>query len=461
VYVTATPYVITATPEGNIPTNTPASFITNTPVSTDIVVTETPTPTATTTEEETPTREVNAQFRISYNINARAVDDWSRLWAHVEITRPASLLFMDGLLEACQAMQRLPDTIVIHRNYSAAEGDEWQFRNAGEWVAQWDNENKGLPVECRGMVRYSTNEPSFGDVGAWIQSEIDLMREAQGKGIRVMVGNLGVGRLPDWAVEGGLFDEWLIAVVDGGHIIGAHEYTQPVLVNGIGLYSREQMTSAEAMHPRNWVAAAEIAYLPFTSQSLDELDPITSPFGVYEQALAAENAPVVAQSSTSCGRLPAYWHILRTTWLLLRAECIGIDTDDITIINGEGLWDRTDDLNIPGVIEPIKDLERDFGVPRYFRDMRGVNSYVNLWNAWYPFWTTSESIVCQLVWWDAIAPSAYNSVNIFAWNRNRDWWSFDMSGAEGDYLYEVHRHLEYWSQGGDMHEICGDYAWAA
>lgn len=447
VYITATP--------GNV---SPTAVATE---DNDPTETATASPSATATEEETPTREVNAQFRISYNVNARAVGDWNRLWAHLEALQPASVLFMDGLLEACQAMQRLPDALVIHRAYSSAEGDEWRMRNAGEWVAQWDNENKDLPVECRGLVRYATNEPSFGDVGAWIQSEIDLMLASEAVGIRVMVGNLGVGRLPDWAVTGGLFDEWLRTVVAGEHIIGAHEYTQPIIPNGVGIYSREQMTNRDAMHPRNWVTSLPIAYLPFSSQSLDDLDPITSPFGIYEQAVAALDAPTVAQSALCGGQLPPYWHILRTTWLVLRADCIGIDTADITIINGEGLWDRTDDLNIPGVIEPIKALERDFGIPRYTRDMRGINSYVELLNEWYPFWTTAESIVCQIVWWNHIAPSQYHSVTIFAWNRNPDWWSFDMSGAEGDYLYDVQALLEDMAQGRDMREICGDYVWAA
>lgn len=450
-YITATPNAVTATP----------TVVTAEPTI-EIEATESATAAPTATIDPTPTREVNAQFRISLNVNARAVDNWDYFWQFVEDIQPASLLFMDGILEACDAAQRFPDMIIIHRNFSGAEGDEWfVFPNEHEWVARWQSENAGLPEECQDIIRYATNEASFGDIAQYLQSEVELMDAAASVGIRVVVGNFGVGRIPDWAVNAGLFDEWLRAVVRDNHIIGAHEYAQPIIPNGVGVFSREQMTDANAMHPRNWPTELPIAYLPFSAQSIDDLDPITSPFGEYQQALSALDAPILSQSVVCGGRLPSYWHVLRTTWLLLRAECIGLDADSITIINTEGLWDRTDDLNIAGVIEPIKTLEQQFGLSQYLNDMRGVNTYIRLYETWYPFWTPAEAIVCQLVWWDYIAPHQYNSVNLFTWSRNRDWWSFDLSGAEGDYLAEVHDLLIDWSNDGDMQAVCGDYIWAA
>lgn len=454
---------ITATPSENDgvfdSTHTPV------PIETD-GVDAVPTIRPTATVEPTPTREVLEKtelFRVSFNINARAVPDWNRLWDVLERLDPSTIFVMDGITEACQAQQRHPDAIVIHRNFSSFEGSEWINRpNEHEWVARWQGENNNLPPECQDIVRYLTNEPSFGDVAQWAQSEIEIMDASASAGIRVAAGNLGVGRLPDWAVNGGLLDEWLRAVVRGNHIIGAHEYAQPIIPNGIGVYSREQMVDAGAMHPDNWATSASVAYLPFASQNIDELDPVTSPFGEYQQALSALDAPILAQSVQCGGRMPPYWHVLRTSWLILRAECLeDIDANDLVIVNTEGLWDRTDDLNIPDGFQPIAILEERYGMQQYTNDMRGVNSYVDLYADWYPFWTAEEAIVCQLVWWDFIAPAQYIGVNLFAWNRNPDWWSFDFSGPEGAYLYDLHELLEYWATGGDMQAVCGDYAWAA
>src|SRR5690606_4782875 len=102
------------------------------------------------------------------------------------------------------------------------------------------------------------------------------------EGIRLSVGNFAVGTLPDWAVNAGLFDEWLRAVIRGNHVIGAHEYTTGILPFGVGVYSREQLVSPEAMHPDNWITDLPIAYLPFSAQS--GYHPLTSSFGAYESS---------------------------------------------------------------------------------------------------------------------------------------------------------------------------------
>ena len=145
--------------------------------------------------------------RISYNINGVDVPDWDYLWAHLEAIQPTSLLIMDNIFRACEAAQRLPNTIVIHRDYSALEGDEWLLRpNPQDWLVRWRGEG------CYEVIRYATNEPSLHNLEGFIASEIALMDAADSEGIRLCVGNFGVGTLPHWAVEGGLFDDWLRAV---------------------------------------------------------------------------------------------------------------------------------------------------------------------------------------------------------------------------------------------------------
>ena len=64
-------------------------------------------------------------------------------------------------------------------------------------------------------------------------------------------------------------------------------------------------------------------------------------------------------------------------------------------------------------------------------------------------------------WWDFVAPANYEGVAIFTWSTNRDWMSFDASGLEDGDLYAMHDLLEFWSAGGAMQSVCGDYEWAA
>lgn len=450
IVVTATPVSVTATATIE-PSTTPSATWTATATETS-TATASPTPsaTATATEDPTPTQEIG--FRIGYNINGREVPDWPYLWSHLEAIQPATLLFMDNLSAACEAAQRFPDALIIHRDYSTLEGDEWHQRpDEQQWIARWQAEG------CLEVIRYTTNEPSLYDVGAFIQSEIELMDAAAAAGIRLSVGNFGVGTLPDWAVSQGLFDEWLRAVLRGGHVIGAHEYTTGILPFGSGQYSRAQLLDANAMSPASWITDLPIAYAPFLAQS--DLDPITSPYGDYEQAIAPR--PVGAQAAACGSRLPSYWHLLRTTWLLLRAECIGLDADELVIVNTEGLWDNLSDIDIPGQISPIQEWRARFGLERYMWDMRGIPSYENLWKAYFPQWTPAEAAVCQMVWWDFVAPHQYRGATIFTWSTNRFWISFDVSGVQSGWLFDMHDLLEYWSGGGDMQSVCGDYAWAA
>jgi hypothetical protein len=186
---------------------------------------------------------------------------------------------------------------------------------------------------------------------------------------------------------------------------------------------------------------------------------VISPFGLDEQSQVQR--PIGAQNATQCaGSYPPYWHILRTTWLLLRAECIGLDADDITIINTEGLWDNLSDIDIPE-IRPIQTWRQRYGLARYMNDMRGIPTYERLWAAYYPQWSQAEAAVCQMKWWDYVTPHQYAGVTIFTWSTNVMWISFDASGQEDGDLYEMHDLLEYWAGGGDMRTVCGDYAWAA
>ena len=210
------------------------------------------------------------------------------------------------------------------------------------------------------------------------------------------------------------------------------------------------------MAPSSWPLSLPMGYV---TRAQGVLDPVTSPFGLYEQSIAPQ--PAMAQATVCDGKLPGYWHILRTTWLLIRAECIGLDASAFTVVDGEGLWDNMSDIDIAGVITPIQDWRAQYGIERYMWDMRGINSYANLWRAYFPQWTTAEAAVCQMKWWDFIAPPQYAGVAIFTWSTNPFWISFDVSGVQAAYLYELHDLLEYWSSGGDMRDVCGEYAWAA
>lgn len=352
--------------------------------------------TATPTIDPTPTQE-RPKSRISYNINGEAIPDRAYLTGHLQRLCPSTVLIMNNLSYAVELYNLLHEpcgTIVISRSWSVLEGDEWYYRSAQNFVDQWRRE--GHPE----IVRYSSNEPSFGGLrplSQFVAADILLMQLARGAGFTVAMGNFSVGYYQPEQINSGGFDAYLRALNQYGHFLAVHEYACCALPFGVGQWQVEALLDRTRVQPASWPLA---------------------------QAL-----PVRLWN----GELPPYWYLRRADWFLLRADLLGIPRPRILVT--EFAWD-----NLPNIKPYIEPLRQQFGLDRYFDDMRGVNTYPELWRWYWPQWTFAQAACEQLRWAESIYPPEYLGFDMFTWSLM--WQQTDFSGRENPAMFELHRCLE-------------------
>lgn len=364
-------------------------------------VTPTFTPLPTTIIDPTPTRE-NLANRVSYNINGLVAIDKPYLRQHLTALCPTTVLVMDNLEFAVELhnLLRSCSTLVVHRSYDIDEGSEWFREPVVEFTNQWRRE--GLPQ----LLRYSTNEPSYGglqSVEQFIANSVELMREARRYGFTLVVGNFAVGTVRWEDVSQGKYDPFLRAINDYGHYLGLHEYSQTVLAFGVGQWPRECLLDPVCVRRENWPSA--------------------------------DRLPTAFWQSPEWGTIwPPYWHLRRGDWFLLRADQLHISRP--RIILSEFGWDSLADIK--SSIEPL----RRFGFPRYMYDLRGVNTYQGLWAFYWPQWSFGRAACEQIIWADSIYPSDYIGFQLFTWSVHPHWLHTDFSGVENPSLFDLHRCLE-------------------
>lgn len=353
--------------------------------------------TATPTIDPTPTQE-RLKRGIGYNINGESVPNEAYLLQVVSNPCVPVQLVMNNLALAVRIKQLCPDTLVVSRNYSALEGDEWALRTPQSMIEQWRRE--GHPE----IIRHSTNEPSFGRglrLQQFVQAEVLLMRLAREAGFTLAMGNFSVGIYEAADIDAGLFDPYIRGLNQYGHYLGLHEYSLGVLAFGTGQWPPQCLLDRLCVQPERWPTEQLLVRRVWSD-------------GIWQQ--------------------PPHWYLGRGIWWLNRADLIAVPRPRIILT--EFGWD-----NLPNIKPIIEPLRWQYGLPQYFNDMRGINTYPRLWAWYWPNQTFAESACRQLIWADKIYPSDYLGFALFTWSGASDWRQTDMSGRENPTLFELHQCL--------------------
>ena len=350
--------------------------------------------------------------RFGYNIDAGAVRDKAALMAHLAATRPSVVLVMDGLGLADEIYRLLGgETIVIHRTWSSLEGNEWRSRTPEQFIAQWKTEG------FKHIVRYaSANEPQFGGVGSperlksiqdFVAHGVSLMQQARQNGFTLCFGNFSVGSYEKSEVQSGLFDLMLRAINSYQHLAGSHEYTTGLLPFGVGKWGADALMNPLAVQFDRWPKASALP----TAKKAD-------------------------------GSYPDYWHLRRFDWFLLRCDELRISRPAVVLT--EGLWDYMGDVE-----GTLAKLRQSKGMGEFGNVLRGVLTYKNLWDWYFPGISFGEIILDQLDWAQSIYPPEYIGITLFGWNsrwyKQRDKEGHDWSAPE---LATFRQLFEIWAQTG-------------
>ncbi len=316
--------------------------------------------------------------RISYNIDAKEINDVEYLMRHLIALQPAVTLVMDGLALA-DRVYREAGGIVIHRNFSRHQGDEWRTRSVEDTIARWQNEG------YRHIVRYTSNEPHISDerLPEFIAYHVELCIQARTAGFTIAVNP---SYFEPHHISSGMNDPLIRAVVENGHYWSNHDYT-PILLALTGM-------DVASLLDRNLVQRDQWpTKLPFEQE------------------------------------YPPFYHLLRAWWVVRRCDYLGIDR--VRIVSTEGLWDNMDDVKY--VTELLK---AEFGIPELHYDFSGIQTNRLLWQHYWPDWTFEEAAFEQLKWVEMMFPPEYIGMCLFVWDDG-DWGKFNFSG-----LHDLHRMLE-------------------
>lgn len=414
----------------------------------------TPTRSNTATPNVTNTQPATTCNRLSYNINAVEFPNQQNLYAHLDRMNPCVILVMDGIGLAADMVRRYPNAVVIHRDYSIHEGEEFLRVDPVTWVNHWDQQGNSIGTDInKRIVRYSTNEPSLGNfVTQYVSAEVELLNEAARRGYRVASGNFAVGTYQQHEILSGIFDPLIRAVMNGNHYFAFHEYTTALLPFGVGQMPKDHLLNSSDVQVSSWARPSQLPFdywiLPANAQSVDEDEVL--PFGIEQYYEYLSTLPESFEAQTTTRILPPYWHILRSSWFVIRGRELGYN--NIPIVLTECCWDNLGDIGT----EILNVMRSRYGLPEYMYDMRGINSYRNLWSFYWGSngWNTAQAAYWQLAWLDSIYPSNYIGFAQFTWSSNAGWASFDMSGYREGWYGEFQRLIE-----GHRRNVFADTYW--
>ena len=314
-------------------------------------------------------------------------NNYLALFTFLEQYKPRSILIQDGLALAVRIKEQFPDMVVIHRDYSHHEGDEWQKRTESQFVGRWVQQ--GHPE----IVRYLTNEPGFGrdTAAAFARHEARTIQLAHEEGIRhfgqpfrVVAFNESVGGFEkDWLP---LMNELWHAVIKYNAFIGYHGYMNVSL--------------PAAFMPIEWLS-----------------DPVTE-----DMSLRSRLQPDWARPDLTPSKDKGYWYLLREIWVIAHFMELGYTQEQLTDIHIETEFGYD---NIKGgndyVNAVIDTLRLEYGEQRFNFDMRGITSYQQLHVAYFPDMSYFERIAKEFAWWIDIVDNAFWKHSSLLYSINQDW----------------------------------------
>lgn len=327
------------------------------------------------------------QSRISVNVHGQNVPDIDYLKGFLVKLNPAWVLIMDNIGLAKDIKAMLPETNVICRNWGA-DGDDNDHKQytPGQWIAEKLRERGAADLWF-----YTTNEPEFSDeVVRW---HVDVMKLAANAGLKLVVGNWGVG-IPadvdhDWARA-----ETMLRLLNQHRetmALGLHEYACGVITSGFvgGPPTELRDASGNLLHP-------------------DFIQP--------------ENWP------DDVSKIGALWHCGRFRFLERYCQSIGLRPPRI-VVTEHGFDDVSDIKSWTETLIKTNTPGNPGG------NIRGWKTLENQWNAWFGSrkWSPQRAYFEQLKYADQkiYRGSAVEGQLIFSWGHSSDAWAqFDIADAQ-------------------------------
>lgn len=325
--------------------------------------------------------------RIGFNVHATSqFFDKNKLYAHIQKTRPAWMLIMDGLQVARDVKQLVPECNVIYRAWPDEE--TWKHGSPADWVAA-----KKKEIGDADVWAYTINEQSLPDALCdWFTAVIEVSASAH---LKVIIGNPSVGTpAPEqWRSPAALKMLHALDKHRDTAILGLHEYFLLVPTSGV---------------LGGWPDSAGVK--PGDKGGVN--------------LVPAESWPTPANM-----KLFTCFHMGRFKFMVEACKANGINPPRVVLTESG-----------PDDVSDIKAWADQQPKTPPYTGIRGWKSCPNAWHKFYPQWTAEETLFHMMDWADK---SIYQGTCVeaelmFCWGHSSDMWDqFDLSQA-----FEFQRLLE-------------------
>lgn len=159
---------------------------------------------------------------IGFNALSHYVADRARLLRDVGSIGGLGALVMDDPTLAHQVRSTLgSNSLVVHRRYQPDDHELYKRYTPSAWL------DSIAPTALGGLLIQCHNEPRIEahSVDAFVNWNVEVLRLAHQRGIRLAVGTFGVGNPHESLVESGKFDRLLMALGKSDALM-LHEYFQ-------------------------------------------------------------------------------------------------------------------------------------------------------------------------------------------------------------------------------------------
>lgn len=275
---------------------------------------------------------------------------------------------------------------------------------------------------------YISNEPTASanrqaEMVAW---HVRACQIARSEGVRLVIGNFGVGNYSYTAVHTGLFDPLFAELKDGYHILGLHEYGGPFPMISTANKIDSDMLSIEKLQPLYWPSEWDV-----------------------QSGLNGDF------NGKRLGNNEGNWLVGRYAWYLRRAD-YKYPGNNMRVLITEAGPDRFTTYEASGIYQfweqKFKHKEFHNGkwidviVPWPHITMRGWNTLRWVYEAVYPQWGFERTVFEIMNWynriyadelylqWDRLPENRKRRVigiNFYVWSPDKDDWDikygFDIS----------------------------------
>ena len=357
--------------------------------------------------------------RVGFNIDAKAVADWSYLHSKLRTIQPRFNLVMDNVTRTVEVANMLPNSIVSGRFYHPDDTKFWTTHDSYEavnfMVSKGAHPHRQILWECN-------CEPQVhNQLKAWLNWEIHTAREAARRKMHYVTAIAVAKTIEKADVEAGIWDEFIRELHTNEYFrLGVHEYGEKEVMGPYMAGYPHNLINGDALNPANW------------------------PTGIPHGRVEVIHYDARGMETHRTLELPNHWHLWRIDWLQIRSVELGYGR--IPYFWSEGIHDNMDDV----ANQNLGTLTNNLSIKEFLKtwnngkDVKGIPSLAGPWAQTLirrPDISMSRNFediaALQIEWTEKETPPECVGISLFSYTLDENWIAFRLN-----HLKRLHGHME-------------------